>query len=87
MPNPAIGRIVHYRLPDRPNQELPILRPALITRVHTDGAINLMVTLDGGGDTPTGRLPYENYRDGMHVHCTSVPEGVEPGNWRWPEIR
>lgn len=86
----TMGRIVHYyqgdwEAPD--GQQDASWRgtngtrwhPAVITHVHTDTCVNLMVMWDAG--TPSSKtsmthLPDEVFADGMH--CTN-------SCWRWPE--
>jgi hypothetical protein len=60
---------------------VPLLHtpPAIITHVHTDDCVNLIIFLDGTGPqvrTSMTRLPDEVFVEGMH--CTST-------GWRWPE--
>jgi hypothetical protein len=89
---PTIGRIVHYYQGDfeAPSNYSDAQRhawtgtngtrvhPAMITHVHTDSCVNLMVFWDAG--TPAARtsmtvLPDEVFAEGMH--CTN-------SGWRWP---
>lgn len=84
----SIGRIVHYYQGDYecqpPNAQGrgtngTRLHPAMITHVHTDQCVNLMVFWDGGGPTAKTsmtELPDEVFAEGMH--CTN-------SGWRWPE--
>jgi hypothetical protein len=87
----SIGRIVHYYQGD---YEAPIsysdkshwtgtngtrYHPAMITHVHTDDCVNLMIFWDAGtpgAKTSMTRLPDEVFAEGMH--CTN-------SGWRWPE--
>lgn len=87
--NASIGRVVHYYQGDweGPNGFQTAkwrgtngtrYHPAMITHVHTDDCVNLMVFWDAS--TPTSktsmtRLPDEVFAEGMH--CTN-------SGWRWP---
>ena len=88
---PSIGRIVHYYQGDweapQSMSEKSAWRgtngtrvhPAMITHVHTDSCVNLMVFWDGGkpdARTSMTVLPDEVFVPGMH--CTN-------SGWRWPE--
>lgn len=87
----SIGRIVHYYQGDweaeisgQQNRHWSgtngtRYHPAIVTHVHTDDCVNLIVFLDGTGQrvmTSMTRLPDEVFADGMH--CTN-------SGWRWPE--
>ena len=86
----SVGRIVHYYQGDYegpPGQQDEHWRgsngtrvhPAIITHVHTDTCVNLMVMWDAGvasSKTSMTMLPDEVFADGMH--CTN-------SGWRWPE--
>lgn len=48
-PAPRLGDTVLYYLPSGPKKGQP--RPALVTRVHADGRLNLTVFLDGTADS------------------------------------
>ena len=87
----SIGRIVHYYEGDFDSPYSGMqnehwrgtngtrFHPAIITRVHTDECVNLIVFLDGTGQavkTSMCRLPDEVFAEGMH--CTN-------SGWRWPE--
>lgn len=69
---PTIGRIVHYRNTETEAQfqNGAQVVPAIITRVHSDNAVNLTVFTDSGG--------------GVHQK-TSVSLGTGAGTWAWPE--
>jgi len=83
----SIGRIVHYyqgdwectpQTPDGYGTNGTRIHPAMITHVHTDSCVNLIVFLDGSGGvvkTSMCELPDEVFKDGMH--CTN-------SGWRWP---
>lgn len=90
----SIGRIVHYYQGDYdPDNYISDEKaksqwrgtngtryhPAIITCVHSDECVNLIVFLDGTGQrvmTSMTRLPDEVFVEGMH--CTN-------SGWRWPE--
>lgn len=65
---PTIGRIVHLRVAPDGDVEAPFA-PAVIVRVWSDTCVNLRVFMD---DNETPAL------------VTSVVEGDELGDWRWP---
>jgi hypothetical protein len=89
----SIGRIVHYYQGDYdPDNYISAQdskrewrgtngtrwHPAIITHVHTDDCVNLIVFFDGKGQqvmTSMTRLPDEVFAEGMH--CTN-------SGWRWP---
>lgn len=77
MPQPSIGRIVHYVLPASGKH-----RPAIITEVYGDsknGQVNLLVFKDGGNDGNIHQ-PFE--------WATAINQGQEYksiGTWHWPE--
>ena len=80
---PAVGRIIHYTLPDGLRYGRTT-RPAIIVQVwsqidptstvHT-GLVNAAVFLDGTND------------EGLPPHAYSIPYDASgtPGTWRWPE--
>jgi hypothetical protein len=87
----SVGRIVHYYEGDFEDPKGysdnahwqgtngTRVHPAMITHVHTDTCVNLIVFLDGTGQsvrTSMTHLPDEVFVDGMH--CTN-------SGWRWPE--
>src|ERR1700691_2272123 len=89
----SIGRIVHYYQGDYEapvgysddqkagwrGTNSTRNHPAIITCVHTDDCVNLIVFFDGTGSkvmTSMTRLPDEVFVPGMH--CTN-------SGWRWPE--
>lgn len=84
----SIGRIVHYYQGDYectpPNQlgrgtNGTRWHPAMITHVHSDACVNLMVFWDAG--TPTAKTSMTELPDAVFVegmHCTN-------SGWRWPE--
>lgn len=91
----SVGRIVHYYEGDFEAPEIfhkgegqakewhgtngTRVHPAIITHVHTDTCVNLIVFLDGTGQsvrTSMTVLPDEVFVQGMH--CTN-------SGWRWPE--
>lgn len=70
MPQPTIGRIVHYQSYGSPGGEyLPEPRAAVITEVGDDGTVGLCVL------NPTGMFFNQ-----------AVPFADEPapGRWNWP---
>jgi hypothetical protein len=75
---PSVGRIVHFRSPDR-NEALDLLCnggrcvAAIIVGVKPDGGVTLDV-----------RLPFA-FLDHRSIMLHDVPEGAEPGQWHWPE--
>ena len=74
---PSIGRIVHYVMPDGPNQGES--RPAMVVRVWSDTTVNLQVFTDGTADGGA-------YSGGL-VKAASVEfsEDVSQlGTWHWP---
>ena len=89
----SIGRIVHYyqgdwEAPGNYSDEQKSgwrgtngtrWHPAIITCVHTDSCVNLMVMWDAGmpsAKTSMTELPPEVFAPSMH--CTN-------SGWRWPE--
>jgi hypothetical protein len=74
---PTIGRIVFYQRHGSPNgQHKAEPSPAIITRVHGDGMVDLCVL------NPTGI-----YFDQKTKHdLLDQPNATEftPGTWRWP---
>ena len=76
---PALGRIVHYILPD--GHHIGDHRPAIITRVWSDTCVNLTVFTDSENDgfPPNGLI---------HRTSVSFHEAVrhEFGSWHWPEF-
>lgn len=89
----TVGRIVHYYQGDYEAGQAyhgadmstwsgtngTRIHPAIITHVHTDDCVNLIVFLDATGQqvkTSMTRLPDEVFAEGMH--CTN-------SGWRWPE--
>lgn len=91
---PSVGRIVHYYQGDYEcpvgtfsgppaNQHWTgtngtRTHPAIVTRVWSDGCVNLIVFYDAEGPTVKTSacyLPDEVFIDG--VHCTN-------SGWRWP---
>lgn len=78
---PSVGRIVHYYqgdyectppTPQGHGQNFTRIHPAIITHVHSDTCVNLMVLWDAG--TPSAKtsmceLPAELFVEGMH--CTN----------------
>lgn len=86
----SLGRVVHYRLPDRYEGD-ERWRPAIV--VQSFGACaNLTVILDGANDglTPEDRKALAGcacHAVGIGpklLHPTSVGEGTSPGTFRWP---
>lgn len=61
---PSIGRVVLFRLP---YQEQDV--PAIVTKVHSDTCVNLMVMYDGGQPAP--------------VMSVSYSEDAQPATWHW----
>jgi hypothetical protein len=73
---PAIGRIVHYTLPEtywHYVAETDRIRPAIVTRVLTDACINLRVIYD----------PTDHFM-AMAQEQMSVELGGDAGEWMWP---
>jgi len=67
--NPSIGRIVHYLPRPGENGGRDQLWPAIITAVAADNNVNLHI-----------------FRDLMSpLWIADVPQGTDPGTWRWPE--
>ena len=92
---PSIGRIVHFRLPDKYDGAEPRWRPAVITNVieHelevmppiTRHYTNLVVTLDGPNDADIDGDEGSAVDAPVHtVWRGTVSEGTEAGCWRWP---
>lgn len=69
---PSIGRIVHYSIEEN------VVRPAIITTVHDDDSVNLIVFMDAMDESPSGLL----------APVTNVPHYDIPqiGMWNWPEM-
>lgn len=86
---PSLGRVVHFRLPDRyPGDER--WRPAVIVNVFGN-LVNLTVFLDGLNDArdqdDMRLLQDAGVFCGMHSRVASVgsrAEGTDDGCWRWP---
>lgn len=73
----AIGRMVHYVLPDKQH------RAAIVVRVHDAeaGLVNLTVFTDWAND---GR--YFDTRGTVHVQCAEHDAAAEKiRTWHWPE--
>lgn len=89
---PSIGRIVHFRLPDKYEGAPARWRPAVITEVITHELemmppqtryyANLVVTLDGPNDADLAELPAGP--GPLTIWRGTVSEGTEAGCWRWP---
>ena len=77
---PSIGRIVHFCI----DPEGVVVRPAIITDVFEDGSVALQVfaRLD---DIP---FAYSSALKKYDVGCVCdrAYEGVDVGQWRWPDI-
>lgn len=72
---PAIGRVVHFRLPDRTTVlSGERIRPAEILAVHSASCVDLMVTMHHDEDVHVG----------THRPFTSVCYGDGPYQWQWP---
>ena len=87
----AIGRIVHYVMPDGKH------RPAIVVNIWGEsGMSNLQVITDGSNDlpyTPEEKEKFSNFgmdadavRHG-HIWKTSISfsEEPQPNTWHWPE--
>jgi len=80
---PAIGRMVHFVLPNDGRCRYPgEHRPAVIVKIWSGGHVNLQVFIDGSNDYPDERVA-----EGLHWE-TSVPFSNEHGlrTWHWPEF-
>lgn len=77
-PQPSIGRVVHYVLPDGPN--IAAHRPAIITDVREDGTVDLQVFSTGDGTGVGDALPGV-FRQAAVPHDDSH----QTGTWHWPE--
>ncbi|GAB4485939.1 MAG: hypothetical protein OHK006_12950 [Thermodesulfovibrionales bacterium] len=80
---PTIGRIVQYRIAQDE------YRPAIVVRVNPEGSVNLQIFIDGSNDRPIpGASMRVNFREDELAKGiawrTSVREGNEAGQWRWP---
>lgn len=85
---PTIGRIVHYRLPDRYEGDNR-WRPAMVVNSFdgTTHNANLTVFLDGLNDVRDANLIESvGLRVGLFLSVGSASEGEKPGNWRWPPV-
>jgi len=87
---PSIGRIVHYRLPDRYEGGPERWRPAIVVQEFGELA-NLTVFLDGLNDGTTPEdvkaLRESGLDCALHGQCASrgsAAEGTGVGEWRWP---
>lgn len=84
----SIGRIVHYRVGG--TDEAPELRPALVVRLFEGLPYgNLQVFVDGSNDKrwqfPSGHSVFATPEcDAGLAWKTSVSEGHQVGQWRWP---
>ena len=89
---PSVGRIVHFRLPDR-YEGVERWRPALITAVEISEIetqppsryclASMVVTLDGPNDSDL----YSRDPDKPPIHTIwrgNITEGTGVGHWRWP---
>lgn len=81
---PSIGRIVHFV------QKKPegygggnIHLPAIITSVHGESCVNLLVFTDGSNSEADGT----NFRRTKWVTSASLDESEapQPHTWHWPE--
>ena len=68
--NPSIGRIVHVVMQNNEDAEL-IHYPGIITRVNTDGTIDVTVF------TPGGCINYKDLVKSQYEH--------KPNTWHFPE--
>jgi len=78
---PTVGRIVHYRVGG--DDDAPELRPAIVVRDWGGGCVNLQVFLDGRNDDRHAETSERECIQGT-AWRTSVTEGAEVGQWRWP---
>lgn len=83
---PTIGRIVHYRLPDRHGAER--WRPAMVVQTFGE-TCNLTIFLDGLNDANSPEDVKALRDSGLGVSqafasAGSRAEGTGEGNWRWP---
>jgi len=78
---PSIGRIVHYRLPNK-YEDVERWRPAIVTAVWSDNCVNLRLFLDGANDADA--LPIYGTDPAHPDWITSSTAGADVGDWRWP---
>lgn len=87
---PTIGRVVHYRLPERPGDTRERWRPAhVVNGPFPEGRVNLTVMLDGLNDARDAEeVELLNSAGVLYTHALlsvgSADEGEAPGCWRWP---
>ncbi len=90
MPEPGIGRIVHYVL--REGRSEGQSRPAQIVAVFPQSAgpalLNLVVTLDGMNDHEDwggSDTSLHEWRTSIaHAEPVGSPPTYPPGTWHWP---
>jgi hypothetical protein len=88
---PTTGRLVHFRIGG--TDEAPKLRPALVVEdwgiteaPNTDqGAVNLVVFLDGSNDKAKDRAKVGLPEKGLTGWVTSRTRGKGIGQWREPK--
>lgn len=86
---PAVGRIVHYVLPDGTYPGAH--RPAMIVRTwgsdeHPSETVQLAVFLDGSNDYPNAVEPGTSYlRPFWKTSIMHDEDEKKPNSWHWPE--
>jgi hypothetical protein len=83
MPQPSIGRDVHYMSRGSADGVFPaVCRAAKITEVGDGGRVGLAVI------NPDGLFFHPLTKDGgiAHVGAIAGGDGNAPGTWHWPEI-
>lgn len=83
---PSLGRVILVNIGNDPDG--PRLRPAVVCRVWSPGCVNAQVLVDGSNDDSFlvahfHQAPASERGTGP-VWLTSIIEGDDVGQWRWP---